>query len=583
MACTYQFPGGVIVCGTEVSPGHYSCTEQDKTPHTVSWGCSPTLDAPCNNPASICTAAQWEGGGCSVAPEAGSGVCSKPTCTKAPHLDPRCKTQQHCNPQVACCPNVGDPIGVRDSRTTEQVTDLTLNSSLGALTFERYYSPSVFSFAYRDVFDDATPDGARFPFTFGASPSYQATAHWLDNWQTLVSVLTTSDGGLPYEVTALDPMGGVVAFPDCESLPCHLAASDVEYARRERLYLDDAGATLFTESGRYIYQHRQNGTHSPRRFHYRLSRWDDVQYASDTESPRSRAVVAYGSPSTCTGLDGGPAYVTSVTNAEGASIVFGWRTVGAECVLGSLDMSKGGTSERAVTFDYDAGPGLLSEVRYGSDGGGRVLTYGPSVESWTKWENGIQVSRHAFTVNPTDYGQGDVALFSRISSNDAGATSWKHEVPIMGSSSRTPLTLSFQLEDGLSPIARVGQVTQGCEGNECATSWTRNYTYSDGGGLLEGLLTTASNVRAGYSVYSRSTSSTSMPSGWHQPVELASVAEGASDSSGANALQMTEYAYTYGSQNQSPRGFEQFVSEESQPSLLESGQEAKTVTVRDSE
>ena len=138
-----------------------------------------------------------------------------------------------------------------------------------------------------------------------------------------------------------------------------------------------------------------------------------------------------------------------MTNAEGAAIVFGWQMAENQCVLASLDVSKGGAMERVVTFGYSAGPGLISEARYGSDGGGPVVTYEPSLTQWTKSENGVQTSHHNFSGVATDYGQGDVALFSKISAT-GGTYSWNHLVPLMGSNSRTPLTLAIQLTTPVS-------------------------------------------------------------------------------------------------------------------------------------
>ncbi|MBL8914320.1 MAG: RHS repeat-associated core domain-containing protein [Archangium sp.] len=444
------------------------------------------------------------------------------------------------------------------------MNDITVPSALGPLTFRRRYTSSAYAYAWHRIF---SPSGPTAPFGRPATGVNFSPPHWLHNWASFIKPDSSPDGGKHFDL--LDTSGRILQFEGCTA-PCYAAS---ESTNGDMLYVEDARYTLLRGTeGRFVYERDAGIDGGPAAWTAFLTRWEDSQHPASGESPRIRAVLSY-TTQPCAGNPPGQPAVASVATLEGTRLEFDYADSGVDggdCQLIRVRISKGASSETAVEFSVAGG--LITEARYGADAG--FIGYGSNS---LKTQNGVTVSQHSYTPYRSDFAQGSVEIFR--ASGDAGA--WSHFVPTLGSTGLTQKGLGFSLTSmASSPYPLLTEISEGCEGWECSNAWVKNYGYTTVGANV-GLVNWATDTRANYFV-SAWDSGVTLPTG-RATAELVSRFEGASASSGSGALQTTNYQYQYGSVGQTPRGYEQYLAEEKQASLLQGGSDAKSVTIRDSE
>jgi RHS repeat-associated protein len=584
--CDYA-PGHVLLCGRDLipgdwGPGNFVCDGTDETA-LVQYDCQP-LGQPCESE-KLCEVAKWEipRSGWHLNPATGSATWptarKSASCTADAQPNPRCEREQYCNPSVACCPSFGDPIAAKDDNSVEHLEDLRVPTSLGPLTFERYFTKSPYAYAWQQVPGAAKP--------FGTSPLNESTMHWTHNWHSMVRRLAPDEG---QKYALLDTTGMISQFHACSPMPCYASAVGGS-ATEDMLYVESNRITLLRPStGRFIYESAL-GADS-----YYLTRWEDPQYAAAGESPRVRAALTYATPPGCpVYAASGVPYLSGVQAADGTRLVFSWTA--NTCSLRSVAVGKGAAVQVAVQFSlsqYSGDGGSLNlTAAFGSDAGAgtEVYAFSPSV-GWSRTRDGVQVARHPYNTGTlADFGQGDVELFRKstvqsrpctVGGCDAGsayAYNWTEYVPQFGQTYRTARTRTVTLERvPLSTQPMMTSSSEGCDFLECTGSVTRSLAYEST--ATGPRVKSASNGRGGYTVNGFGAGAV-LPTGG-QRVELVSRLEGATTAAGASPLLAAQYTYAYGSVGQTPRGYEQYVAEERRPSVLYAGQQARLVTRRDS-
>lgn len=560
--CSYS-PGAVQVCGLDYGGGQFHCDSND-TPAITAYDCEP-LGQDCEQESDPCTIAKWEldfdGYMVNAQPGNNSGPINQApvaTCTAQPRENEKCIKEQFCNPLVTCCPQVGDPFSVKDGTSTAIKTDLSIRTTLGPLEFKRYFTSSKYAYRWQT---GTTPP----PMPFGSHPLNSETLAWTHNWNSFAQEpIQQSDGG-PSERLIVDTDGMTHLFPHAEDAgrPVYLSPSKTGATSHDFIYIDTIGTVTHFRGARGSFVYEGGGARQ------RLTRWNAPQHLEDGGA-LTIASVEY--PGTACGT-------VKVTGADGVALELrSTSSDGGDCVLAELLVSKSGSAALSVVT-YDVSAGTL-HTWFGTDAG--VSRFVLDVDAGvTELSNGTLVSSHTVGAGGflQDYTQGNVEMFRR----STPGTEWAEYVPQRQQTYRSPRTVSFNMSS-VAPNSTQSQpqlfsTSIGCEQYECTGATVRNSAYTS---TARGpALTSSQNGRGAYTVSSLSSSSATLPDGLLPFHEVSSSLQGATNASGADPLLTTTYQYSYGSLGHTPRGWEQFVSEESKASLLESGQQARRITKRD--
>ena len=561
-----------VVCGDEYSPGHFWCDDAISASLFV-YDCTP----PTCKSKDGCKEGVWDRPPANSITIDDAGLAQGPTAT--------------CNAanEVATClkgqPNqcLGDPLVSLSGSSYHEVEDVRLPGTVADLRLVRRFTSLPETNAWK-----LAMTGVAKPF--GSVPGNALQAYWTHNFFAGLSVV--GDGGI--EVRDVD--GRAHSFVACAA-PCYAAPQGTS-EQSSRMYWDGSTYVLLHADGRRYAYGLVLGE-------WRLVRIEDAQYPASGELARVLASLSY-TASPCAGaalLDGGaPVALDRVTSLEGVELRFHYvamantdvapganglfhePTPTTECVLASVGVKPpAGTEETAATYSY-TGPGLVGTVTWGADGGRGTETYAVGPGTWSVSRNGVTETTHASTggAGATDKTYGQQPLFVLSAGAGTSHQTWDEYLPsgtgasnVRFSNARTVDTADFG-----NGRWRLSSQTQACRTSECASGYPYSMQWNYGLFENEPRMTSAVNMRGGYTAYTWATSAASLATPLN-PYELQSVARGANDASGAGALESTSYTYSYGGVGQPTRDYRQLTTQETTASVLQSGGQARTVRVFD--
>jgi RHS repeat-associated protein len=368
-----------------------------------------------------------------------------------------------------------------------------------------------------------------------------------------------------------------------------------------------------------------------------LTRIEDSERNADGTA-RYRAILDYTPPPAgeCSGYtSANNPYVTKVTNGEGFILQLHYKTLSttALCVLAWVSVTPpgtGGTESKRVSYDYleQTSPSRikLSGIHYyqpdGTDAG--IQTYGYNPAGNRLWHfiettNGVESRR--INLAQFDGGTYDGVVLTQTFGfpadvvwgiSDGGYPAISYSLPV-NDVFTPPINITVQEEsvprgDGTSSTVTIrrtleyyglqGYVTRG-QGDFCVGPCSgipapgpREWGWSDGG-VYGNVPTAYRDARGNLTVYTWNTPDAGIQAlysqqGQRAPMALTSITEGASDVSGASGLLKTNYDYLYSTTPVTVDGgtvqtLHRTVQRVVQPSVLMAGQQASTLSVRDSQ
>jgi RHS repeat-associated protein len=504
-------------------------------------------------------------------------------------------------------PSVGGPTEFLDSiqaRTLmgrQVATDLTVNTSVGPVTLNRYYTTNP----------QQQEDEAYFPDTTIApklpAPPFDGLAQWTHSFYSFVTqrknyVGADSPGDpriiVTYE-TVRAPSGDTNTFDNSlvtsSWLPDRGSPSDT-WMRQT-----DAGFIVRRpRDGRYYYEYLgvgngSQGNASVNRWF--LTRVESEEYANAAGAARTLYTVSYRTPSECGDAGVPGAYVDRVTMAEGQRLVFQYSTSNGTCGLARVDF-RGADGGYAGGVRYTFSQGQLTQVDTLDPADAGVVStrsYAYSTnsffESYADGERELRYDLFALL-----YGV-DGGVFSDVAGNSGGGLRWTYAGKETGCVdcnvySSADMTSGAGLGQAVSVkqtvyslpagagVEHVSQTKNQCISGNCAAvsdaikTWTLGAAFLPNGMAID---ETASfqDARGYFTNYSWAPS----PAGIVND-ELRSVARGALSDVGTGLLS-TAYTYEYGGSARSPSTNDRLLRTESSPSATNPGQFVTTTYVHD--
>ncbi len=392
--------------------------------------------------------------------------------------------------------------------------------------------------------------------------------------------------------------GQVANFGACTPVGggCFAPVADDSREVSHKLYFDSTNdvLTLFTDEGRYVYGARWIPSSGTKR--YFLSRIEASEYAT-AGGTRVRATLAYQQPAGCPGASaaGGTAgtpYLATVTTAEGAQLKFLYNTtlavpgskVPTECVLSNIQLldRQSGLFNDVVVYGYDTS-GRLSTADFPQrtvlNGGALRQTFSyvnGGSPGFVVTENGLTTLSFTFAADGTVLTQGGSVAGSAV-------TQWSRTPPVGGCPALTSCAvgisqLGLTSGDGSSTSATLTdtnalqgpafafghRVASTSSSDGASNSW--QWAQFPGGLAANTAMQGANGAWAGQSV-APSTASFGGAT-FTTPLEVASRFSGSSSAAGANALEATNFAWTYGGYGQPVRAWEQLLTDETRASVV---------------
>ena len=497
-----------------------------------------------------------------------------------------------------------DSIQARTLFARQAATDLTISTSTGPVTLNRYYTTNP----------NQQEDEAYFPGTTVSpklpAPPFDALVQWSHSFYSFVTqrrdyVGSGSPGDpriiITYE-TVRSPSGDSNTFDN--SLVTSSWLADRGAPSDTWLRQTDAGFVVRRpRDGRYYYEYlgvgngSQGDTAINRWF---LTRMEAEQYANAGGAARTVYTVSYRSATEC-GDAGTPTdFVDKVTAAEGQQLVFQYTTSNGTCGLARVDLrSSDGGYAGGVRYTYSQGQLTQVDTLDPSDAGTvlstRSYAYSKNsfFEAYADGERELRYDLFAL-LNGVDGG-----VFSDVAGNTDGGIRWSYAGKENGCADCSIYTsadmtngagsgqavsvqqVSYSLPAGA--VEHVSQTKQRCLSGNCTavSDVIRNWTL---GGVQ---LPAPDNRWIDETASSQDARGNFTNFGWAlSPAgivndELRWVARGATTQGSNVGLLNTSYTYEYGGSARSPSTNDRLLRTESSASVISAGQSVVTTYIHD--
>ena len=496
----------------------------------------------------------------------------------------------------------GDPIQNYDGSALYQETDLVIHDSSGDIPFTRTYSSNPGSLSFQQHLG---VHGLGAPGPFGPNPYYEYGVDWWHNFFSYVVIRGSyhdDTGGLtPGNCIVRDTSGALTYFSTCNDdygmppTPTLFTTDTQQRPNEPRLWWDGAASfTLYKPGvGRYHYsaKHTYNcGYQQPDDQQscdfYFLSSIEPTQYPVPSQMS-TRVTLDY------TGAT--PPYVQRVVTADGSELDFTYQNG----VLSGLSL-KGKSGQTTSVKSYSYTSGVLTGVHDNETGVDTTYNYGtPSQPVFSVLRGGMELIRKDFsgTVGGALLPMVDAQVDGMVPPTRDSSVTWLYGVPSPLGGGGTGTRRYFDL-----PTATLGDgtgryvtsetniwssddtnltqsVTKACVGSLCPYS---GYSTPGTGYWAMRYLVGAPSVPVeDYSEtplgrYSNNVWAVSSVSPFGE-LERTARFEGASGSSGNDALRKAWFTYDYGGVGQMLRVYEQLLTSKDEASAIPGQAMASTV------
>ncbi|MBZ4408933.1 hypothetical protein K8640_11960 [Myxococcus sp. XM-1-1-1] len=316
-------------------------------------------------------------------------------------------------------------IALSDLTTRYAQVDVSLQGSVGELSFVRKYVSSDWTWKYMSMLNAGAAPFLASPF--GASPTSRGSLRWWHGFYSFVRPKSFIPGVSTWAVRDTD--GAALEYTACDpgTTGCFATPRPTTQWSSSQLFWTGGapGSFILIQPGvgRFVYSSVWQASQPFFPNKYFLTRVED-EVLSGTGSPRVRLTLQYAAPSLpdCPGLSAtgnGVPFLDTVTSADGARLKLYYKQVkshhdavdpagspqGNECVIDRLALrdnpNSGSTAETVVarfnyvkvgTLEY---AGALQSVVYPETGD--VLTYADNGgTSWSVSENEEEVGAHTY-------------------------------------------------------------------------------------------------------------------------------------------------------------------------------------------
>ncbi|WP_309897492.1 RHS repeat-associated core domain-containing protein [Archangium sp.] len=481
-------------------------------------------------------------------------------------------------PKCKCtATNALDPVNMASGTSYERVEDVRFSDGLTSLRFERTFSSRANEWIF-----DAPLVGV--PKPFGASPNNPESIEWWHNWLSLVVEHQ-------YYWSVRDGDGQMMRFTPCTGVPCEAFPTEGNISRTERLKRTATGYELLNQDGsRHIFEARFVAKVGGRN-RYFLSR-------VLSKTGLTLANLSYTLPTGCNpgaaGSSEGVPYLSSVQTQAGGTLKLTYRALPrangtVECVIGKVSMGVpdewGGSIIDAVTYSYDGDgvselPGRIGKAQYRK----RMERYLYTGEEFQVSQLGVQLVRHVYGVDgrvASAVGGGYGASIAweptsgscQAGSNCCGQAPQVRQVTDAyagrgdgNASSAATLMSTYETLSNYGQYLepRLYQKTDACNPSAACSPGSERSEWSCSSPGNPGRELARKDKRDNWEVYEYSLSAEVIPR-----LERTGLKRGASDMTGAGALEEKHFGYTYSNGRQLPQSHEE-------ASVLQPGQRKRT-------
>ncbi|WP_267968062.1 RHS repeat-associated core domain-containing protein [Myxococcus stipitatus] len=465
--------------------------------------------------------------------------------------------------------NIGDPFSIANGQSHEAFLEAILPTGNRTLNFVRYFVSHFDVWTYY-------PTLRAVPKPYGSDPQNQHAARW---WHSLLSVVRIR---YSTQWLLLDTSGHQYSFASCTipsgSSSCFAGNDGYSFSLRSRLERTATGFVFHEDDAlRYVYE--AHHVHEATSFYF-LSRIED--YAGNTLLTLTYAQPpGISCPTGEAGSTAGVPYISTATTNSGTQLLFSYKALSrtssvTECVLDSIDIQAPGTSaQRLVSYAYTQSggverPGLLASASSPSRGAGqpqRVETYDYTATQFRVSRDGKTVAQHDYEntyyarVTSTQ-GPGESLSVSwgargtcQPGSNCCGSTPYVRDVVTQtagrgdGLSTAAGFTRSYEILPMATAFtfheARTYRTVDSCTVPQSCSPGSVQYEWdcTDSSRTFPGFEKGIKDKRGNWTANIFTAATGSRPKAL---TEKSAVLVGATDVNGSNALQRTDFAYTYG-------------------------------------